>query len=74
MTIFDQSNFIIGLILAIAVETSGLHKRIAFRVIMLFGSNPLWLLLGIMSVTGFLSLWISNVIKLNKTTLKLKKN
>ena len=50
-----------GLILALCVELTGLHKKIAFRVIMLFGSNPFWLLLGVMSVTGFLSLWISNV-------------
>ena len=27
---------------------------------MLFGSDPKWLLLGIMTVTGFLSLWIQN--------------
>ncbi len=27
---------------------------------MLFGSDPKWLLLGIMMVTGFLSLWIQN--------------
>jgi len=50
-----------GLVLALSVESSGLHKKIAFRAILLFGSNPAWLLLGIMSITGFLSLWISNV-------------
>lgn len=46
-----------GLVLATSVETTGLHKRLAFRIIMLFGSNPVWLLLGMMTVTGFLSLW-----------------
>jgi di/tricarboxylate transporter len=46
-----------GLVLATCVETSGLHKRIAFKIIMLFGSNPVWLLLGMMTVTSFLSLW-----------------
>ena len=50
-----------GLVLAMAVESSGLHKKIAFKVILFFGSNPVWLLLGIMSITFFLSLWISNV-------------
>lgn len=50
-----------GLIVAIAVESTGLHKKIAFRVIMIFGSNPIWLLLGVMNITSFLSLWISNV-------------
>jgi len=50
-----------GLVLALSVESSGLHKKVAFKVILLFGSNPFLLLLGIMSVSGFLSLWISNV-------------
>jgi len=50
-----------GLVLALAVESTGLHKKIAFNAILLFGSNPVWLLLGIMIITGFLSLWISNV-------------
>ncbi len=31
-----------GLIVAICVESSGLHKKIAFKVIMFFGSNPIW--------------------------------
>jgi sodium-dependent dicarboxylate transporter 2/3/5 len=50
-----------GLVLALSVESSGLHKKMAFKVILLFGSNPFLLLLGIMTVSGFLSLWISNV-------------
>lgn len=32
--------YIGGLVLAIAVESSNLHKRIAFRTILIFGSNP----------------------------------
>ena len=32
--------YIGGLVLAISVESSNLHKRIAFRTILLFGSNP----------------------------------
>ena len=34
--------FVGGLIMALCVESSGLHKKLAFRVIMLFGSNPMW--------------------------------
>ncbi len=45
---------------AIGIEVTGLHERIALIIILFFGSNPLWLLLGIMSLTGFLSLWIQN--------------
>lgn len=33
--------FLGGLVLATCVEESNLHKRIAFKVIMLFGSNPI---------------------------------
>ncbi len=50
-----------GLVLALSVESTGLHKKVAFKVILFFGSNPFILLFGIMSVTGFLSMWISNV-------------
>jgi sodium-dependent dicarboxylate transporter 2/3/5 len=32
--------FFQGLSLAIAIETSGLHERIALQIILLFGSNP----------------------------------
>lgn len=46
--------------MALAIENTNLHQRIALKVIMFFGSNPKWLLLGIMSVTAFLSLWVSN--------------
>lgn len=76
-----------GLMIGIAIETSGLHQKLAFKVVMIVGSEPKWyainiqsfinnnnlinrksptsfkyhrLLLGVMSVTGFLALWISN--------------
>jgi di/tricarboxylate transporter len=37
-----------------------LHEKLAIKFCLLIGSNPAWILLGIISITGFLSLWISN--------------
>ena len=41
---FNESNlvFFCGVILAIGVEQSQLHQRIALRVLILFGTNPKW--------------------------------
>ncbi|KZS09487.1 I'M NOT DEAD yet protein [Daphnia magna] len=57
-----QSNIVFfgGVVLALGVERSNLHRRIALRVILTFGTNPRWLMLGFMSVSMSLSLWISN--------------
>lgn len=52
--------FITGLMLAIAVEYSRLHERIALVAIDLIGASPRKLHLGMMWITAFISLWISN--------------
>ncbi len=52
--------FIGGFILAIAIERWDLHKRIALRILMRVGKNPATILAGVMGVSYFFSMWISN--------------
>ena len=52
--------FLGGLILAIGVETSGLHRRIALKIMLMIGTSPKRIMLSCMLATAFLSMWISN--------------
>jgi sodium-dependent dicarboxylate transporter 2/3/5 len=52
--------FLGGFILALGLQRSGLHRRIALRIVATIGSQPDRLLLGFMVATAFLSMWISN--------------
>lgn len=52
--------FIGGLMLAVAVQKSKLHHRVALFVLTVVPPQPHWIMLGFMTVTAFLSMWISN--------------
>ncbi|XP_058457409.1 protein I'm not dead yet-like [Malaya genurostris] len=52
--------FIGGIIIALAIEFCNLHKRVALKVISIVGCSQRKLNFGLISVTMFISMWISN--------------
>lgn len=52
--------FLGGFMIALAMERWGLHKRMALTIIAWIGTSSQRIVLGIMSATAFLSMWISN--------------
>jgi sodium-dependent dicarboxylate transporter 2/3/5 len=49
-----------GFFIAMAMQRWRLERRIALHIIRMFGANPRSLILGFMSATAFISMWISN--------------
>ncbi|XP_058458743.1 protein I'm not dead yet-like isoform X2 [Malaya genurostris] len=52
--------FIGGIVLALAIEYCNLHKRVALKVISVIGCSQRRLHFGLITVTMFMSMWISN--------------
>lgn len=52
--------FVGGFLIAIAMEDWSLHKRIALKIITIFGGSPVSIILGFMLSGALLSMWISN--------------
>lgn len=52
--------FLGGFILAIGIQKTGLHKRIALFILHKIGDKPHQLILGFMMASAILSMWISN--------------
>jgi len=52
--------FLGGFVLALAVERSGLHRRVALAILGAIGSSPRRLVWGFLIATAVLSMWLSN--------------
>ena len=52
--------FMGGFIIGLAMQHTGLHKRIAYYIISKFKKGPKSIIFGFMLGTAFLSMWISN--------------
>lgn len=52
--------FLGGFLIAKAVEKSNLHKRFAYNILRVFGTNPKYIVAAFMLLTWFLGAWMSN--------------
>jgi solute carrier family 13 (sodium-dependent dicarboxylate transporter), member 2/3/5 len=52
--------FLGGFIIAIAMQTWDLHRRIALQIIHYVGTKPSSILIGFIIASAFLSMWVSN--------------
>jgi sodium-dependent dicarboxylate transporter 2/3/5 len=52
--------FLGGFFVALGLEESGAHRRVALGIVARLGSQPAQIVLGFMLATWFLSMWISN--------------
>ncbi len=52
--------FLGGFLLAMALESCGLHKRLAISILSIVGTRPANLIGGFMAGTAFISMWVSN--------------
>lgn len=52
--------FMGGFIIALAMEKTKLHRRLALNVVNVIGTKPLAIIIGFMIAAAFLSMWVSN--------------
>ena len=52
--------FLGGFIVALTIEESGLHRRVALTIVSAMGDNPRRIVAGFMLATALLSMWLSN--------------